>query len=82
MRGKGQKRDPQAIVALGEQLVAHIVANPGQRIEQIKVALGADTKDLALPIKKLLAAKTIRSEGTRRATKYFPAAGAGGKKAR
>jgi len=28
---------------------------------------------LNLPIKKLLAAKTIRSEGQKRATEYFPA---------
>lgn len=70
--GKGQKRDPATLVKVGMDLAAHISANPGQRIEQIKAAMKLDTKDLVLPIQKLMAAKTIRAEGTRRATKYFP----------
>jgi hypothetical protein len=42
-------------------------------MEAIGKALGAPTKDLNLPIKKLLASKKIRSEGHKRATEYFPA---------
>jgi len=79
-RGKGQKRDPREIARIQSDLAAYIAANGGQRIEQIKVQMGLDTKDLVLPIKKLMDEKTIRSEGTRRATKYFPAGGGTPKK--
>ena len=46
---------------------------PGLRIEQINAELGTSTKALVLPIKKLLAAKAIKTTGTRRSTKYFAA---------
>ena len=41
-------------------------------IEEIAKALATTTKELTLPIKKLLSDKRISSRGTRRATKYFP----------
>jgi len=50
-----------------------VTKKPGLRIEQINAELGTTKKDLALPIRKLLAAKAIRSTGTRRSTKYFAA---------
>jgi hypothetical protein len=34
---------------------------------------GASTKDLTLPVKKLLSGKKIRTQGEKRATEYFPA---------
>jgi hypothetical protein len=68
---KGQKRDPKLIEATTEKLLAHIRRNPGERIEPIGKALGIPTKDLALPVKKLLAAKQIKTKGQRRATTYF-----------
>ena len=71
---KGQKRDPREIAKVQSDLAAYIAAHAGQRIEQIKAVFGVETKDLVLPIKKLVEAGTIRSEGTRRATKYFPVA--------
>jgi predicted transcriptional regulator len=58
--------------ALTEKLGAFIKKNPGQRIEQIGKALGTPTKELALPVKKLLAAKRIATRGQKRSTKYFP----------
>ena len=70
-RGKGAKRDPQAIEALTNQLGAYIKKNPGQRIEQIGKELGIPTKELALPVKKLLGAKRISTKGQKRATTYF-----------
>jgi hypothetical protein len=75
-RGKGAKRDPAELDKLGEAFVAFVTKKPGLRIEQINAELGTSTKDLALPIKKLLAAKAIRTEGAKRSTKYF---GAGAK---
>jgi hypothetical protein len=70
-RRKGAKRDPQELEALTEKLNGYIKAHGGQRIEQIAQGMGTSTKELALPAKKLLATKKIRTTGTRRATKYF-----------
>jgi len=71
-RAPGQKRDPKELAKLVERLADHIKANPGQRIEQINKALGVPTKDLNLPIRKLLSAKRITTKGQKRATTYFP----------
>jgi hypothetical protein len=70
-RRKGAKRDPQELEALTEKLNGYVKAHGGQRIEQIAQGMGTSTKELALPAKKLLATKKIRTTGTRRATKYF-----------
>jgi hypothetical protein len=74
----GGRRSPDQIEATCEALLGQIGANPGQRIEQIGSAIGMRTKDLALPIRKLLAQKQIRTEGQRRATRYFPGGGGAG----
>lgn len=68
----GGRRSAGALARLVERLEKQIAAHPGQRIEQINAALGTKTKDVALPVKKLMAAGKIRSEGERRSTKYFP----------
>ncbi len=70
-RVKGAKRDPKMLAALTDRLGDYIKKKPGQRIEQIGKALGTPTKDLALPVKKLLAAKKISTKGQKRATTYF-----------
>ena len=64
-------RDPDPIDALTERTAAYIKANAGKRIEEIGKALSTPTKDLALPIIRLLANKTIKKSGQKRATKYF-----------
>ncbi len=69
---KGAKRDPKVLAALTEKLGAFIKKTPGQRIEQIGKALGTPTKELALPVKKLISAKKISTKGQKRATTYFP----------
>jgi predicted transcriptional regulator len=48
-------------------------SNPGLRIEQINRALGTRTAELRLPLRKLIAAKQIKTKGQRRATRYFAA---------
>jgi hypothetical protein len=70
-RGKGAKRDPQVLEDLTKRLLGFIAKNAGQRIEQIAGSLGATTKELALPAKKLIAEKKVRTTGQKRATKYF-----------
>jgi hypothetical protein len=72
VRAKGTKRDPQVLQALTDELGTFIKNNPGQRIEQIAAALGAPTKDLVLPVRKLIAAKQIATKGQKRSTTYFP----------
>ena len=54
---------------------AHIKEHPGERIEQINGHMGTRTSDLSLPLKKLIAEGAVRTEGDRRATKYFPGDG-------
>jgi hypothetical protein len=70
-RRKGAKRDPGELAALTEKLGAFIAKTPGQRIEQIGKALGVPTRDLALPVKKLIAAKRVSTKGQKRATTYY-----------
>ena len=60
-----------------DALMTEISARPGQRVEQIGAALSTRTKDLALPLRKLIKDRRVRTEGQRRATKYFPGAAAG-----
>lgn len=72
-RAKGEKRTPEALQKMTDDLFAAIKAKPGLRMEQIAATLGTGTKDLALPAKKLAADRKIRTRGQRRATKYFPA---------
>jgi len=69
---KGEKRDPKLLAATVQHLYDDIAAHPGERIEQVAARLGLPTKDLTLPVKKLLAGKKIRSKGVKRATRYFP----------
>jgi hypothetical protein len=72
-RASGEKRPPAELARLTEKLGEYIKAHPGLRMEAIGKALGAPTRELNLPVKKLLAAKRIRSQGHKRATEYFPA---------
>ena len=72
-RRKGQKRDPALLAHTTDSLLAFIKTNKGQRIEEISKSLGVSTKELALPAKKLISTKKIKTKGQRRATRYFPA---------
>lgn len=72
LRAKGAKRDSGALEALRVKLAKTIEANPGRRIEEIAQALGLPTKELALPVRQLLASKVIMKKGKRRGTTYFP----------
>jgi len=72
-RAKGEKRSPQDLAQLVGKLLSEIKAKPGLRMEQIAKGIGSSTKELALPAKKLIAEKKIKTKGERRATKYFPA---------
>jgi hypothetical protein len=68
---KGGKRAPAQLAALVGRTGEWIKSNPGHGVEDMAKALNVKTKELALPIQKLLAAKTIKKKGQKRATKYF-----------
>jgi len=70
-RPKGAKRNPKDLAALTEKLAAFIKKTPGRRIEQIGKDLGMPTKELSLPIRKLIASKRVSTKGQKRATTYF-----------
>ena len=63
---------PQQLAQITEQVYNYIKSNPGQGVEQIAKALATSTKELTLPIRKLLTDKKISSKGQKRATRYSP----------
>jgi hypothetical protein len=81
-RAKGEKRSADEIEALEAKFLEYVGKHPGLRIEQINKELGTSTKDLMLPIRKLIAAKRLKTEGERRATKYSLSGRAHGAKGR
>jgi len=70
---QGGKRTARELEQQGTALVSLIRQTPGIRADQLAKALGVMTRDLALPIKKLLAGKTISKKGQKRATAYYAA---------
>lgn len=69
-RAKGEKRPAAEIEALADRVVGHLRAHPNEGVEAIARALEVPTKDLALPIKKLIALKRVAFSGQKRATRY------------
>ena len=71
-RGRGQKRTSDELEKTSDDFLAFVTKNPGLRIEQINKQLGTTTKDLALPIRKLLSEGYLKAKGKKRSTTYFP----------
>lgn len=78
-RGKGVKRTQHDLSRTGDKLLEFVSANPGLRIEQINKQLGTSTRDLQLPIRKLISEGQLKTKGQKRSTQYFASAGAGDK---
>ena len=70
-RGRGAKRTSDQLDGLAEDFHAFVAKHPGLRIEQINKQLSTTTKDLALPIRKLIAEGAIKTKGEKRSTTYF-----------
>jgi hypothetical protein len=70
--GRGAKRSSADLEELSGRFASFVAANPGLRIEQINKQLGTTTKDLALPIRKLISENRIKAKGQKRSTTYFP----------
>src|SRR5688572_27269456 len=75
--GRRAKRSSADVEAVGAKVLSYVKANPGSRLEEIGRGLKVDTGGLKLPVQGLLAARSVRTEGQKRGTKYF-AGGSGG----
>ncbi len=64
------RRSPEQLEETVKTIVAFVKKNPESRTEQIGEGLGIATKDLALPMKKLVAEKVLKTKGQRRGTTY------------
>jgi hypothetical protein len=69
-RRAGEKRSQDELARITGELYAYVKSNGGQSIEQIAKGLGTSTKELTLPIRKLLRDKKVSSKGQKRATRY------------
>lgn len=69
-RGRGVKRTQEDLDQLADKFYEFVKANPGLRIEQINAKLGTTTKDLQLPIRKMIADGEIKAKGKKRSTTY------------
>ena len=65
------RRGHREIEALRDKLLAVIAEQPGRRAEDINLALGTSTPQIAQPLRHLVAEHLVRTEGTRRGTRYF-----------
>jgi hypothetical protein len=70
-RRKGAKRTGDELDKLAENFYAFVGKHPGLRIEQINKELGTSTKDLALPIRKMISDGSLKTKGSKRSTTYF-----------
>ena len=66
-----RKRSPDELDRLADDIEAYVRDNPGELMSDIAEHFGATPKGLALPVKRLKDAGRVRTEGQRRATRYF-----------
>lgn len=65
------RRSPEQLAAVSKAIAKFVSSNQGVRVEEISASLGLPTKELAGPIKDLLAEKAISKKGDRRSTTYY-----------
>ncbi len=69
-RGKRGKRTSEEVDAMATRIFDHVKKNPGANVEGMAKSFGLKSKDLTLPISKLMATKKLKTTGQRRGTKY------------
>ena len=69
-RKKRIRRTSGDVDAIAAKVLSHVKANPGSGVTEIAASLRTTSKDLRLPILKLLEEKKLRTTGQRRGTKY------------
>lgn len=81
-RRKGEKRTAEELDELQDRFLEFVRANPGLRIEQINKQLGTSTKDLQLPIRKMISDGVLKAKGEKRSTTYTAGEGSPRKRAK
>ncbi len=76
--GKRKRRSSEDVNATADAILRYVRANKGQSIAEIGAALKLTTKDMRLPIVKLVGEKKLRTTGQKRGTRYFAGAARGG----
>lgn len=74
-RAAGGRRSPDEIAAIGEQLYAAVVADPGETMAVLAPGVGATPSELHRPMAMLKRDGRVRSVGQRHQTRYYPTAG-------
>jgi hypothetical protein len=69
----GRRRSPDDVEQMGNALFDYVKANPGARGEQIATAMRSDVGTIRLPMRVLIQAKRIKTQGLKRGMQYFVA---------
>jgi len=72
--GRAVRRSAAEVASTTDSLLTFITEHPGLSAEGIAKGLDVSTRELVLPIKRLVMARALAVEGKTRATRYFPAA--------
>ena len=73
-RATSRRRGPDELVALGEQLYAAVLAEPGETMAVLAPAVGVTPRELHRPMMTLKREGRVRSVGQRHQTRYYPTA--------
>src|SRR5688500_11011634 len=60
---KGQRRSSADLESVTNAILDYVARHPGQRIEQIARGLDVSSKDLVLPVKKLISQRRLSKQG-------------------
>jgi hypothetical protein len=69
-RGKRAKRSSEQVDAMAARVLEHVKKNSGTSVERMSKVFKVKSKELMLPIRKLISEKKLKTSGQRRGTKY------------
>lgn len=70
--GRGRRRAPAEVAALGERLYEAVSLKPGEAMTVLATHVGVSTRELNRPMTLLKQAGRVRSVGQRHLMRYFP----------
>lgn len=80
-KSRGGKRTSEQVDQMAARVLTYVKSNPGEGLEAIGKHLGIATKELKLPVIKLLGTRQLKKSGQKRGTKYFAGKGGSARKA-